>query len=500
MKMATSFGTIKPLFLWLVAATMALPAAAQDNAKDTFVSQDLLPYGFSMTSLKGGKEVDPRKVITLEAEGLGASLSSVELQDGTGKVLFKAKDQTRVNLPAPLAFETHHTLKVKAERSWLGQSEAREFNFTTVAVPKLEGPIYRMLDQDASVTLHFDRPVGEVLAKGDLTLHAEPDATGRNIRLLASDYAQDHSYIVELEYKTVTGVPLPPLKLELTTAPPLVAETNVRGLTNLGLMLPVQVTFSEPLANRDSVANSLQVRTLDGKVISGKWAWIGQRQLKFTPRPTWPASSTIEVSADVQNLRSERGGMLKQALIEQFSTGTDRRIFVYLDNQRMEAVENGKVVRTFKVSTGKSKTPTVTGSFYIYDRYRHKTMRSDVGRGQRGYYEVKDVPYTQFFHKDYAFHGAFWHNNFGHPASHGCVNMATKDQNKRWPNVSEDAGWLYRWAALGLPVTVTHKAPEPMQTDNEPAEERKNLNQEARVELPETTIKQELSDRVVVQR
>ena len=229
-------------------------------------------------------------------------------------------------------------------------------------------------------------------------------------------------------------------------------------------------------------------------------AGLGRAILKFIPHPAWPASSTIEVSANEQNLKSVRGGMLKQALIEQFSTGTDRRLFVYLDSQRVEAVENGKVVRTFKVSTGKSKTPTVTGSFYIYDRYRHKTMRSDVGRGQRGFYEVEDVPYTQFFHKDYAFHGAFWHNNFGQPASHGCVNMATKEQNKRWPNVSEDAGWLYRWGALGLPVTVSHKAPEPMQAGHEPAEEGKSLNLEAHAEPPEAAARKELSDRLVVQR
>jgi hypothetical protein len=220
------------------------------------------------------------------------------------------------------------------------------------------------------------------------------------------------------------------------------------------------------------------VLTHDGKAILGKWRWIGERQLKFTPHPAWPASSTIEVSADRQNLKSERGGMLEQSLIEQFSTGTDRRLFVYLDSQSVEAVENGKVIRTFKVSTGKSKTPTVTGSYYIYDRYRHKTMRSDVDQGQRGFYEVKDVPYMQFFHKDYAFHGAFWHNSFGHPASHGCVNMATKDQNKRWPNAAEDAGWLYHWGALGIPVTVTHKAPEPMQAGHVPAKERKRANGE----------------------
>ena len=500
MKMTTYFGAVKPLLFWLAAATMALPAVVQASPNETFVSQDILPYGFSMTSLLGGNEVDPRQAITLEAVGLGTRLSKVELLDGTGKVLSEAKDQTSLSLPAPLAFGTRYTLKVTAERSWTGQSETREFTFTTVAVPKLEGPALRMLDQDASVTLHFDRPVGEVQATGGLTLNAEPDATGQNIRLLASAYAQDHSYAVQLNYKTTTGVPLPPLNLELTTSPPLAAETNVRGLTNLGLMLPLQVIFSEPLADRTNAASNLQVHTRDGKAISGKWSWIGQRQLKFTPHPAWPASSSIEVSADIKNLRSERGGMLTQALIEQFSTGTDRRLFVYLDSQRVEAVENGKVVRTFKVSTGKSKTPTVTGSFYIYDRYRHKTMRSDVGRGQRGFYEVEDVPYTQFFHKDYAFHGAFWHNNFGHPASHGCVNMATKEQNKQWPNVSEDAGWLYRWGALGLPVTVMHKAPEPMQAGHVPAKDSKSGNEEeARAEPPQAAARQELSGSVVVQ-
>ena len=498
MKMTPYLGAVKLLLFGLAVAALALSVVMQANPNGSFVSQDMLPYGFTMTSLQGGNEVDPRIAITLKTVGLGARLSKVELLDDTGKILFEARDQTRLNLLSPLAFGTRHTIKVTSERSWSGQSETREINFTTVAVPKLEGPALRMLDPDASVTLHFDRPVAEVQATGDLTLSAEPDATGQNIRLLASAYAQDHSYAIELNYKTATGVPLPPLTLELTTAPPLAAETNVRGLTNLGLVLPLQVTFSEPLADRTNAASNLQVRTHDGKAISGKWNWIGQRQLKFTPNPAWPASSTIDVSANEQNLRSVRGGTLKQALIEQFSTGTDRRLFVYLDSQRVEAVENGEVIRTFKVSTGKSKTPTVTGSFYIYDRYRHKTMRSDVGRGQRGFYEVEDVPYTQFFHKDYAFHGAFWHNNFGHPASHGCINMATKDQNKLWPNVSEDAGWLYGWAALGLPVTVTHKAPESMQASEVPGEKSKRANEEAPADSPEAA-GQKLSSRVVVQ-
>jgi len=497
MKITTILGAVKPLVFLLAAAATVLLTDVKANSDETYVSQSLLPYGFSITSLQGGKAVDPGKKITLEAVGLATRLSKVELADGSGKILFKTKDKTRIDLPAPLSFGTRYTVNVTAERPWLGQALTRTIHFTTVVVPKLVGPDLRMLGPDASVTLHFDRPVAEVKAAGDLKLGVEADATGQNIRLLASGYGQDLRYEVELNYKTATGAPLPPLKLTLLTPPPFSAETNVKGQTNLGLALPLQVTFSEALANKDKVAASLRVHVRDGATILGKWRWIGERKLRFTPQPAWPASSTIEVSADVQTLRSERGGKLQQALVERFSTGTDRKLFVYLDSQRVQAVENGRVVRTFKVSTGKSKTPTATGSFYIYDRYRHKTMRSDVGPGQQGYYEVKNVPYTQFFHKDLAFHGAFWHNGFGQPASHGCVNLATKDNNKRWPNVPEDAGWLYRWAALGVPVQVLGKAPAPTQPSNMAAKPGKSENKKTAATPIRVGSSQGLSDNAI---
>jgi lipoprotein-anchoring transpeptidase ErfK/SrfK len=473
MKMATYFSAFKLTLYLMSLAILSLSVVGKAYSNETFVSQSILGYGFSMTSLQGNHDVNPLQNITLEAVGIGASLAKVELLDDSGKILFQAKDQTQVSLPAPLAFGTGYTIKVTSERTLFSQSETREVNFTTIDVPKLEGPDFRMLEPDATVTLHFDQPVSGVEAKGDLTLKTKPDASGKNVTLLASSYMQDHLYPVQINYKTATGVPLPPISLEIKSPPPLDAETNVHELTNLGLMLPLQITFSEPLIDRANAPSHIKVQTHEGQAIFGKWKWTGQRLLKFFPQPAWPASSTIEVSADEQKLRSERGGMLNQTVIEQFSTGTDRRLFVYLDSQRVEAVENGKVIHTFKVSTGKSKTPTVTGTFYIYDRYRHKTMRSDVDQRQQGFYEIQDVPYTQFFHNDYAFHGAFWHNNFGHPASHGCVNMATKVQNKRWPNVSEDAGWLYAWGALGLPVTVMNKAPEPLQAGHVPANEGK---------------------------
>jgi lipoprotein-anchoring transpeptidase ErfK/SrfK len=341
---------------------------------------------------------------------------------------------------------------------------ARDRNSGLLAVPALEGGLARMLDADGELILQFDRPVGNLGVRGPLSASVSAvDASRRSFRLQAAGYAQGQTYPLQVTWQTVTGTPLPPLQMEVATPPALEARLNVQGIDNLGLMLPLQLIFSEPVRDRMTAKLAVSVKTSDGADVPGYWHWVGKQRLQFTPRPAWPASTTFEVRGDDTLLRAESGGRLEAPLTGRFSTGTDRHIFVYLDRQQATAVENGQVVRTFKVSTGKAKTPTATGNFYIYDRYLRKTMRSrGIPKGRPGYYEVEDVPYTQFFKGDLALHGAFWHNGFGHPASHGCVNLSTKEKNTRWPNASEDAGWLYSWAALGVPVTVYREAPMEM--------------------------------------
>ena len=58
-------------------------------------------------------------------------------------------------------------------------------------------------------------------------------------------------------------------------------------------------------------------------------------------------------------------------------------------------------------------------------------------------YELEDVPHVMYFFEDYALHGAYWHNNFGVPMSHGCVNVNPVD-----------AGWLFNWAPIGTTVNI----------------------------------------------
>jgi lipoprotein-anchoring transpeptidase ErfK/SrfK len=298
------------------------------------------------------------------------------------------------------------------------------------------------------------------------------DSAHQVFRLMARDYAQGQTYPVTVIWQTTTGEPLPPLHLQVTTPPPLSVAVNTEGLANLGLVLPLRLTFSEPLAEKEKTFQQVTVKTGDVQDVPGTWRWVGKRSLQFTPQPAWPASSVIEVSVDATSLRTLQGGRMEQSFLSSFSTGTDRKVFVYLATQQVTAVEKGKLLRTFRVSTGKGKTPTTEGSFYIYDRYRHKTMRSkELRKGQPGYYLIEDVPYTQFFDGGMALHGAFWHNKFGRPVSHGCVNLSTRDMNKRWPNAVEDAGWLYSWASLGVPVRVLKDNPEKMGSRKREAED-----------------------------
>jgi lipoprotein-anchoring transpeptidase ErfK/SrfK len=113
-----------------------------------------------------------------------------------------------------------------------------------------------------------------------------------------------------------------------------------------------------------------------------------------------------------------------------------RWIEVNLTEQRVYAWEGDVLMNSFIVSTGTWATPTVTGTFNIWNKTRIQAMSGP------GYY-LPDVPWVMYFYEDYGFHGTYWHNNFGTPMSHGCVNLTIPDSE-----------WLYNWASYGTTVKV----------------------------------------------
>jgi lipoprotein-anchoring transpeptidase ErfK/SrfK len=117
-------------------------------------------------------------------------------------------------------------------------------------------------------------------------------------------------------------------------------------------------------------------------------------------------------------------------------TSAGKSIVVSTDEQRIYAYENGQLVYSYLTSTGMSDTPTVKGDFKIYVKHTATDMHGPD-------YYLPDVPYTMYFYQGYGIHGTYWHNSFGRPMSHGCVNLPT-----------EQAKWFFDWADVGTPVRV----------------------------------------------
>ena len=122
------------------------------------------------------------------------------------------------------------------------------------------------------------------------------------------------------------------------------------------------------------------------------------------------------------------------------ATTSGKWIDVNLSTQRLTAYEGSTAVFTSLVSTGVARHPTVTGTFNIYQKYTSQAMTGGTGSE---YYYLPNVPYVMYFYESYAIHGAYWHNNFGHVMSHGCVNLPV-----------EASKFMYNWAPMGTTVKV----------------------------------------------
>jgi len=135
---------------------------------------------------------------------------------------------------------------------------------------------------------------------------------------------------------------------------------------------------------------------------------------------------------------------------------------VNVTKQTLVAYAGTEPVYATLVSSGEAglddpahSTATKRGIFRIHTKHISTTMASDeVGEE----YELRDVPYVQYFEDGYALHGAYWHDRFGVPKSHGCINLAPEDARRLFfftePEVPE--GWHARLLPLKGTVVFIH--------------------------------------------
>ena len=157
-------------------------------------------------------------------------------------------------------------------------------------------------------------------------------------------------------------------------------------------------------------------------VVHGELERAGQRLVQIDDRLAVPR-------ADVRiATRIDRPAGVKQG---------ERWIHIDLAEQTLVAYEDARPVYATLISSGKPGHDTPDGLYQVRRKFVLKEMD---GNDEDGPYSVQEVPWTMYFHGNYAVHGAYWHDVFGQTRSHGCVNV---------PPV--DARWLYFWSKPALP-------------------------------------------------
>ncbi len=129
------------------------------------------------------------------------------------------------------------------------------------------------------------------------------------------------------------------------------------------------------------------------------------------------------------------------------ATGGRKWIDVSINSQVLVAYEGRRAVFVTLISSGagglgdpEEVPATVQGTFMIHAKHVSVTMNGDDDKSDS--YNLSDVPFVQYFHRGYALHAAYWHDDFGRARSHGCINLSPRD-----------SAWLFEWTDPHVPET-----------------------------------------------
>jgi lipoprotein-anchoring transpeptidase ErfK/SrfK len=123
---------------------------------------------------------------------------------------------------------------------------------------------------------------------------------------------------------------------------------------------------------------------------------------------------------------------------------TTKRIVVDVSEEKLYAYDGDVLFMEESISTGLEFTPTPRGTFLVFKMTPSRFMQGPIPGVSDQVYDLPGVPWNLYFTKDGAvIHGAYWHDHFGKPWSHGCVNLPPQKAKE-----------LYLWADIGTPVIV----------------------------------------------
>jgi lipoprotein-anchoring transpeptidase ErfK/SrfK len=222
-----------------------------------------------------------------------------------------------------------------------------------------------------------------------------------------------------------------PQYIEVTAScGPYYGGTCIRARSGPGVDYPVVA----------KLRNGMVLRT-SGMVIENGQPWY---KIEFDEWLRYPdrVQGDMYVAAEYVDTFSDEG---QQELVAGAATPqTDKHILIDRSDQMLYAYEGKELFMEEPISTGLELTPTPRGTFTVYRKTPTRYMQGPIPGISDQEYDLPGVPWNLYFTLEGgAIHGAYWHDHFGEPWSHGCVNMPP-------PKAKE----LYEWAPIGTKVVV----------------------------------------------
>ncbi|MGW4734636.1 L,D-transpeptidase [Streptomyces shenzhenensis] len=233
--------------------------------------------------------------------------------------------------------------------------------------------------------------------------------------------------------------------------------------STVGVGMPFSLRFTRGITHPEDVEKAVSITTEPAVPVEGHW--FGNDRLDFRPEKYWKAGTKVTVRLNLDGVEGRPGVYGKQTKTVKFTIGRNQVSVVDTRKHTMKVTQDGKVVRTIPVTTGKPGYDTWNGQMVMSEKLTVTRMNGEtVGYG--GEYDIKDVPHAirlttsgTFIHGNYWGGGAFGNYN----ASHGCVGLRDV---RGGGDRSAPAAWFFNHSMIGDVVVVKNSDDRTVAPDN----------------------------------
>ncbi|MDX3572356.1 Ig-like domain-containing protein [Streptomyces bobili] len=233
--------------------------------------------------------------------------------------------------------------------------------------------------------------------------------------------------------------------------------------SKVGVGMPFSVRFTRGITAPDDVEKAIKITTVPAVDVQGHW--FGNDRLDFRPEKYWKAGTKVTVELNLDGVEGRKGVYGKQSKKVSFTIGRDQVSIVDAKKRTMQVTQEGKVVKTIPVTTGKPGYATWNGQMVISEKFTVTRMNGDTV-GYDGEYDIKDVPHAMRLTDSGTFvHGNYWGGDaFGnYNASHGCIGL--RDVRGGYDS-GVPAAWFFDHSMAGDVVVVKNSTDPTVEASN----------------------------------